>query len=98
MEKGARANKTNKTNKSNKNKKAASDKARIRELTKENIRLRREVESLKGELERGRPSTRRLLRKRDAVESTFSHQARRHDTYAQENAFSYFLRSLRNAS
>jgi hypothetical protein len=98
MAKGARANKTNKTNKSNKNKKAASDKARIRELTKENMRLRREVESLKGELERGRPSTRRLLRKRDAVESTFSNQARRQDIYAQENAFSYFTRALGNAS
>ena len=83
---------------SNKNKKESKDKARIRELTKENMRLQREVESLKGELERGRPSTRRLLRKRDAVESTFSHQARRHDTYAQENYFSYFLRAFRNAS
>ena len=82
----------------NKNKRVSGDKARIRELTKENMRLQREVESLKGELERGRPSTRRLLRKRDAVESTFSHQARRHDTYAQENSFSYFLRAFRNAS
>lgn len=82
----------------NKKKRSQEDKARIRELTKENIQLRREIETLKGELERGRPSARRLLRKRDAVQSAFSHQARRPDTYAEENPFVYFFKALKNAS
>ena len=84
--------------KANKNKKEASEKALLRELTLENQRLRREIASLKSEIERGTPSTKRLLQKRDTIASTFSHQARRQETYSQENAFSYFFKALRNAS
>ena len=87
-----------KKSKANKNKRSDEDKARIRELTLENQRLRREIASLKGEIERGTPSTKRLLRKRDAIESTFTHQARRNETYSEEGFFAYFIKALKNAS
>jgi hypothetical protein len=75
-----------------------SDKAKIRELTKENLRLQREISTLKAELERGKPSSRRLLRKRDNIRSTFAYQARRQDTYSQESFLSYFFKAFKNAS
>lgn len=82
----------------NKKKRKQSDKARIRELTKENARLKRELVSLKGEIERGRPSARRLFSKRDAIRSALSHQARRQETYAQENFLFFLFKALKNTS
>lgn len=85
----------------NKNKDSSpykSDKARIRELEKENLSLRREIGQLKSEIERTKSSTRRLLKKTDSINKLFLRQARRENTFSQDAFFAYFKNSLKNAS
>ncbi len=71
---------------------------RIRELTKENLRLRNEVALLKNEIQQNSATTRRLSKKRDSVRSMFLHQARRENTFSQNTNLSYFRYALKNAS
>ncbi|MBE6593763.1 MAG: hypothetical protein E7642_07205 [Ruminococcaceae bacterium] len=71
---------------------------KIRELTRENTLLRKEISSLKTEIQQQRASTRRIIKKRDTVKGIFLHQARRENTFSQEAFFSYFRHALKNAS
>ena len=80
------------------NKSKMSDKERIKDLTRENQRLKREIGLLKGEIENGKPSALKLLRKQDAVTSTFLHQARRENTFSQDGYLSYLWKGMKNAS
>ena len=87
--------------KNKKRKKQALEKQqekKIRELTKENIRLRNEVSLLKNEIQQEHAATRRLVKKRDSIHSLFMLQARRENTFSQKSHFSYFRHALKNAS
>lgn len=75
-----------------------SQEERIRQLTKENIRLRNEIATLKNEIQQGSAATRRFTKKRDSVQSMFFHQARRENTFSQKTHFAYFRHALKNAS
>ena len=70
----------------------------VRELTRENALLRREISTLKNELQQQSASTRRVVKRRDSVRSIFLHQARRENTFSQESFFPYFRHALKNAS
>lgn len=71
---------------------------KIRELTDENMRLHREIDFLKNELQREKRSTRQLLHKRDKVESAFLRQAKNEGAFSQKKYFSYIRHSVKNAS
>ena len=75
-----------------------SDKEKIKELSAENINLRREINELKNEIERSKPSTRRILRKKDNISKLLAVQTRKENTFSQEAYWAYFMRSLKNAS
>ena len=88
-----------KRNKKTERKQAAlRQEEKIRELTRENMQLRSEIEFLKNEIQQSSASKRRILKKRDSIKSIFMHQARRENTYSQDKYFSYFKHALKNAS
>ena len=82
----------------NKKLKDSSQNDRIRQLTRENLRLKNEVASLKNELQQRSAATRRLTKRRDAVHSMFLHQARRENTFSQSSSSDYFRHAVKNAS
>lgn len=70
----------------------------IRQLTKENERLKNEVASLKNEIQQSNVNKRRWSNKKDANSNLFLHQARRENTFSQSSYLSYFTSVLKNAS
>ena len=87
-----------KTKRSNRTASLKATDEQIRKLQRENAQLRNEVANLKNEIQQQRASTRRIVKKKDTVKSTFLHQARNENTFSQEGFFPYFRRALKNAS
>ena len=84
--------------KRNKSAKRSSEEKKIEQLKKENLRLKREIATLKNEMQQSRAATRKITKKKDSVQSTFLHQARRENTYSQNSKAAYFRHALKNAS